>query len=390
MLPYWYNNDVALAVLDIAAAGQPWFRTIFDTETELPPLDRETLIRQGRQQARLLTFPTLPAGEPRCARRAVVAVRELFFPQNPRSRLFDGGLRIDAAMRSYGWQSIASPLQFSDPMADFRSVVECCVRERAELLILDDYYILLEQTHALRAEMLAWLRASLPEIRIVALHFDPWEVAPSILASTASSVDFVWAPWPSMQVWSDPVFAGKLIYMPVTHAGVSATPVTPLSGEMSFNGSISGFNWHRLFWMATAKRQGLPIRWKLSNHLSDGLSVIDSYQAYMRLIEATGCALNFSMRRDHSRIITGRTYEAILAGALLVQEANPDMDYYFVSGEHYLSFSTFPELRAITGFIAEHRDEAEHIRRTGNTYGKTNYSDDKLIGHLDRRLFFPG
>jgi spore maturation protein CgeB len=96
------------------------------------------------------------------------------------------------------------------------------------------------------------------------------------------------------------------------------------------------------------------------------------------------------MRPDQSRIVTGRTFEAILAGALLAQEANPDMDYYFVSGEHYLSFSTFPELRAIARFIAEHPDDAEHIRRTGNAYGKATYNDDKLIGHLDRRLFFLG
>jgi hypothetical protein len=385
-----HDHDVALSILDILVAGQPGFRRTFDTQSEPAPLDWQILIREGRERARLLTFPTPPAGEPHCARRAVVAVRELVFPQYPDSRLLDVGPRIGAAMQAYGWQPTACPMHFRDLIADFRSLVECCEREQAELLILDDYYILAAHAHVFRADMLASLRARLPGIRIVALHLDPWEVPPAILVSTVTSVDFVWTTFPSMQVWNEPVFAGKLIQIPLPNLGAAAMPITPLSGEMTFTGSIAGYNWHRLFWMAAAKRHGLPVRLQLSSHRSDGLSVIDSYQAYIRSIEASGCALNFSMRPDQSRVITGRTFEAILAGALLVQESNPDMDYYFVSGEHYLSFSTFPDLRAIVRFVAAHLEDAENIRRSGNAHAKATYSDDKLIGHLDRRLFFAG
>ena len=381
------NHEFALSVLDLTTAGQPYFRDIFDTKTLPLPLDRASLVSRGREQARLLTFPVAPAAASHRDCRAVIAVRKLVFPQNPNSRLLDVGPRIGAAMRAYGWRPTFCPMLFTGPLADFQSVVDCCEQTQAELLILDDYYILDQQLHPVRSAILARLRASLPGIRVIALHLDPWEVPTPVLASTASAVDFVWTPFPSMPVWNEPVFAGKMIYIPLPSAGTSAIPTTPLSGTMAFIGSIFGYNWHRVFWLAVAKHLSLPIHFQLSTHASDGLSVLDSYQAYIRSVEATGCALNFSMRPDLSRIITGRTFEAILGGALLAQEVNPDMDYYFISGEHYLAFSTVPELRAIVRFIAEHPDEAEEIRKAGNAYARVTYDDAVLIGHLDRRVF---
>ena len=382
-----HNHDFALSVLEVLIAGQPDFRDVFDIKKQLPPWNRETVARKGRESARLLTFPVAPAGKSRRTCRAVMAVRKLVFPQNPDSRLLDVGPRIGAAMQAYGWQPTFCPLQFRGPLADFQSIIECCEQTKAELLILDDYYILDQQLHPIRNAILARLRASLPKIRIIALHLDPWEVPPAMLASTVTTVDFVWTPFPSMSVWNEPVFANKMIYLPLPNAGTSSLPTTKLSGEMGFIGSIFSYNWHRVFWLAAAKRLDLPVRFELSNHSSDGLSVLDSYRAYIRAVEATGCALNFSMRPDLSKVITGRTFEAILAGALLAQEANPDMDYYFISGEHYLAFSTLPELRAIARFIADCPEEAEDIRKAGNAYARLAYDDATLIGHLDKRLF---
>ncbi len=34
--------------------------------------------------------------------------------------------------------------------------------------------------------------------------------------------------------------------------------------------------------------------------------------------------------------------------------------------------------------------EAEEIRRRGNAFARERYSDEKLIGYLDKALFYPG
>ena len=131
-----------------------------------------------------------------------------------------------------------------------------------------------------------------------------------------------------------------------------------------------------------------PIELQMSTHTEDGIPILESYTDYMRRIEKSACALNFSMRSDLSRTITGRSFEAPLAGALLIQEDAPEMDYYFVAGEHYLRFSSVAELRAIARYIAEKPEEAEEIRRAGNAFARAQYNDGKLVGYLDKQLFY--
>ena len=66
-----------------------------------------------------------------------------------------------------------------------------------------------------------------------------------------------------------------------------------------------------------------------------------------------------------------------------------DMYHFFVPGEHYLEFSTLPELAALIRFVREHPAEAEVVRQQGHAFVKERYSDEKLIGYLDKALFFP-
>jgi spore maturation protein CgeB len=94
------------------------------------------------------------------------------------------------------------------------------------------------------------------------------------------------------------------------------------------------------------------------------------------------------MRQDLTTfLVTGRSFEILAAGSLLVQEACPDMDCFFIAGEHYLPFSTFAELRGIVDFLRRQPEEAERVRRAGNAFYRARYHDDKLIGYLDHALY---
>jgi hypothetical protein len=123
--------------------------------------------------------------------------------------------------------------------------------------------------------------------------------------------------------------------------------------------------------------------------LADGLSPSESYAGYMRRLADCGCALNFAMRPDLSLVITDRSFEAPLVGALLIQEQSADLDHFFVAGQHYLEFSSFSELRGIGDFLAANPAAAEQIRRDGNAFAQARYSDPVLIGYLDKILFHP-
>lgn len=384
------DHPLTLRILDILKAGAPLFRTIFDMDAAVPDLTLDELRRQGRAQSRLITYPSPPPSAPRPPRRAVIAIRELFFPNHPGSRPLDLGPRLVAAMEGYGWQPRFYGMPCRNLIDEYRTIAELCRAHAAEVLVLDDNLMEADYARPARTAMIARLRQELPDLKIVSILFDTWVLDRAVMTEALAGVDCVWETTsPSLPLWREPAFAGKLLHMQVPHAGNDAEPSAPLDGRLSFCGGVKGYNWHRAFWLAAASELGLPVSPRLSTHQSDGLPALESYALYMRHFRAAPCALNLSMRSDQTCIVTGRSFETIVGGSLLVQETTPDMDYYFISGEHYLQFSTLADLRAVVRFLATHPDEAEEIRRAGNAFARERYGDDTLIGYLDCRLFHP-
>src|SRR5262249_10636429 len=99
------SPDALLGLLEILKGATPLLARIFDFPPDAHPYGLEGARRQGRERARLLRIEGPPAGSPRVPRRAIVAMREMVFPTDPKSRTFDGGPRIAAAMNAYGWNA---------------------------------------------------------------------------------------------------------------------------------------------------------------------------------------------------------------------------------------------------------------------------------------------
>jgi hypothetical protein len=388
------SHQAVLRVLKILEAGAPVFKKIFDWDVPVKKLDVDAARKAGQAKARLVEYQSPPADTPRIHRNAVVAIRELIYPNQTWSRPFDMGPRITASMQAYGWDTTFYGIQFANLFNDFTAIINMCAEKKADVLILDDHII--EATYALegRAQMIALLRQALPNIKIVGVHFDAWALDPDALTKESLLLDLIWdATSPSMPVWDRPEFftaAGhnRVLHTQHPHAYQIKDATLPLQDELFFSGGIKGYNWHRAYWMAASTELNLPIRQRLASHADDGLPALDSYHVYMDgLVQATS-TLNFSMRSDLARIVTGRCFEGIVCGTLLIQEETPDMDYYFVSGEHYLEFTTLSELRSIINFIRDNKDEAEEIRRRGVEFAKQRYSDDKIVGYIDYCLHY--
>jgi hypothetical protein len=382
------NHALMLQTLEIIKAGEPYLRQIFDFDTETPVLEWDELRRRGRERSRLLEFRGAPAGAPRTKRRVIVAMRHFFFAGDPNSRPSDIAPRICAAMNAYGWQATHHQMDGASIHDDLHAAHALCRQENADMLVLDGDLIEASGHRILCTALAHDLRRLLPSLKIVVTYLDPWLLPKDGLISAGAMSDAIWQCWPSMETWSDPVFEGKLFQSLIPHAGNHAAPSVPLDGRISFVGGLMSYNWHRLLWHSAAIRYGLPIDWKLSSHKSDGLSALESYAVYMQAMAETGCSLSFSMRANHARILTGRIYETILMGGLLVQETTSDLDYYLVSGEHYLEFSSFSELSAIARLVAEHKEEAEAVRSGAHRFVMERYNDDKLISNLDNFLYY--
>ena len=383
------DDDRLMRILEILRAGSPRLRQIFDLSRQEAPLDLEVLRKRGRERAKLIEFVSPPTGRPRLARRVILAARDRVFPQNPNSRPHEIGPRLTWAMNAYGWNTTFVPMKWINFVEECQAVIETCREEQADLLVFDDQVIESQGYLAVRASMIAHLRYIMPNLKIVVLYLDAWSIDSSFLVAAGTAPDAIWTMTPSRPVWDHPSLAGRVMQVPFPLLGDFVPPPPPASFRMTFTGAIQAYNWHRVFWRAAALRANLPVEWSVSQHLADGLSALDSHAAYMRRLGASGCSLNLSMRPNMDYIVTGRVFETILSGALLVQELCPDMDYYFISGEHYLEFTTFADLRAIGDFLTANPGAAEEIRCAGNAFARAHYSDDKVIGYLDNHLFQP-
>jgi hypothetical protein len=94
------------------------------------------------------------------------------------------------------------------------------------------------------------------------------------------------------------------------------------------------------------------------------------------------------MRQDGTKIITGRTWEAVFAGACLIQESSPNIDFYLQAGTHYLSFSNFDEFRDIVMTLERDPDIGRAIARAGQNFFLQRFDDRHLVQNLGQRLHF--
>lgn len=385
------DDAQVMRILALYSALFPRFRTLFDWNAPVLPFSLEAVRHRGRAHARLLSYPLPPAGLSRQRRRAVVAMREWFFFGNPASRSSDFGARIQMAMQSYGWDALCCSFKAANLQGiaeDCRTIAELCRQQQAELLIID---LNLTIRSDARDEMILYLRQILPSIRVVGCLIDSFCFPEELLIRSATHLDLIWTrdvPW--LPAWRAPGMANKVFNLLFPNAGFVGKPDKPLIPKPFFAGGVSAkYIPHRAFWLAGMKQLGLPFQSRISSHEDDGLSVLESFAGYMRHLADSTCCLNFSMRANQDYVVTFRTFEVILSGALLLQEETPEMDAYFVAGDHYLPFSTLAELASVIRFITEHREEAEEIRRCGHNFARERYCDDNIIGYLDRRLFFP-
>jgi spore maturation protein CgeB len=74
--------------------------------------------------------------------------------------------------------------------------------------------------------------------------------------------------------------------------------------------------------------------------------------------------LNFTWKDDVD-IITGRTWEVLSSGTLLLQNDSMILDGLFEEGVHYIAFSSKEDLLARLSFLVENPTYAETIANSG-------------------------
>ena len=333
----------------------------------------------------LLSFDRPPEGVRR-HHRVLLGMRQ-YFTGRPGSREFEMPPRLEAAMTRYGWDFTFHPVtRWDEPdkaREQLAAVAEHCRQNAIDVLIWD------VEMDADAAASMIWLRQQIPGLFVIAFTCDPWEAElASRLRALAEAVDCIWSLNPSLPVWREPCFAGKMALFPFPPGVEPPAANVARKQGFGFAGSIEGFNWTRAVWLAQARMVGrVDIQVDRSTHQEEGLSPMDSYRAFMARLAGHYASVNFSLRRTMQRTVTGRTFEVLASDGLLIQEQTPDLDYYMVAGRDYLRFETFEDLVGIADFLRNFPDQAEQIRLNGSRLMHSVYDDISTIGYLDEFIF---
>jgi len=163
----------------------------------------------------------------------------------------------------------------------------------------------------------------------------------------------------------------------------------PKEIDVYFSGSLS---WGlRPFWLPflrdTVRKHALKAVVNSHNREAGIAFNHDTYEKYTRISKVI---VNFSSRNYSSnpvKALTGRAWQAIASGALLLEEDNEPIKHYFTPYVHYVPFKTVSDLEFLINFFVKNAKYRERISQAGLEYYNEHYNSSKTWWRIINHLF---
>ena len=163
----------------------------------------------------------------------------------------------------------------------------------------------------------------------------------------------------------------------------------PPARRVRFLGRVRPFNIDRMFWLLALSRYEPFVEFVRSDvhaPLGNGRDEGARFADYLaELSETTGCC-SLARRWNGTLTATGRTFEAVALGRVLVQEFAEEVRSFLVPEEHYLEFENLAELLEIAERIARADARLETVAQAGRAYFWNTYADHHIVRHLSHLL----
>jgi len=332
--------------------------------------------------------PWIKSPESMRTARAVFFMRRHYFGVN--SRPHDMGPRFAAALDMAGWPCLLMDPGFDGDISCAptpQAMLAAIEAHEADLVLIDHFGI--NMIPAQWEEFSNAAQRIRPHVKLVHIGFDPWIASNwPLLAIFGRQVDLIWSHTPDGAYWDALGLRDKLYYLPFP-VGVpfEQLPARNENTEIAFYGAVESYNLSRAYWLSGLKKADIAINQHVTNHRDDGLTPLESYRNYLGRFCQSGRLLSFSLRSDGSRMLTGRSFETVFSGGLLIQERVDHLDFYLTPGNHYFRFETFSELTDLVCYLNENPDIAQATAARGHTHYLTHFNDGILIRQLASILF---
>jgi hypothetical protein len=345
-----------------------------------PPLATATL----PDDAAIAHLKSLTAGV-----RVLLVVRRFFQNLPTRQYLYADDLMRSAARFGLAAREINS---YTPPpgidQADYPDALRAAITEwRPQLIVFDDLFERgLSALPALRERIGAVLeearRAS--GVRVVKLLPDGWlPAADSLYRGLGTHFDLVNHLHPARLPQADAREQAATFCYPFPFDNPAPTVPFGTIPRVCFVGSINTECPARVAWWAEAARSGIPLDVYLTDHAAADQR---SDQDYVNLLCGYQVSVNFTRRHSGVRIATGRCFETLLAGGLLLEEDNVDTRYFLKPGAHYVGFDNLTDLQQATTALLADPALRRRIARDGQAWVEKYFTGDHFWAGLLQRL----
>jgi hypothetical protein len=313
-------------------------------------------------------------------------IRKRWWEGNLGTREHEMGPKFASAFRHGGWQSNL----YEPNAADLGHSLASHGPDGGNIALIDCQAVLFADPDS--AAAVRFLEQARSRYMLtIGILFDPWRIdAAEALAKYSNYLDFVWTASAGSLDKLRPLHRCREILFPFPW-GVDRVVTDGLrgaaadSGRFYFSGSIEEANAPRVFWKSLLSLVD-NIVFANSNHENDGLPAMASYLSYLERLARSQNHLNFSLRFNGERIMTGRAMEVVAIGRTLLQERADDLHCYLIPAEHYFEFANFETLLGSIESIVMNGALAAEMAHAGTAFFESRYSDRKLVEHLSAVL----
>ncbi len=372
LLACFRDHYHAHGMLSPEAAGllEAFLRTFDHKATTLVPLEGTGTAAEAVPLMAFDKVTTLPR-----TFRITLVCKKYYY--DDLSRLHDLGPRLASAFDQSGIEC-----RVVDPRYEEHDFAP------ADLVLVDDRYLhgqVFKKDRRKKESFVERLRAGTS--RLALFEFDPWATSfTDELTAAGQPYDFVWTLAPGL------VRNGKInnvpacvVPFPVGFPELFAEARTRIpsssAAPIRFCGGVEEYNSSRLLWLLSRHRFRAPFDYEVTSHADDRQSVTESLRSYLARLTATTACLNFTRRANGQSMVVGRSFDALCAGRVLVEEISDDIQHYLARDDHFLTFRTVAELEDVCARLSG-GGRAGEVARRGNEYFNAHYSDTAVVRHL--------
>jgi hypothetical protein len=252
-------------------------------------------------------------------------------------------------------------------------------RFRPDILLVDANFI--GQANSLQPVHLAAYRAR--GLRIAAVMGDLYDTRPNLLDHWGLGCDVMIYFNSCTSHAGATMYRDKAMYWP--GLPFEDSMFKPLAAaERSIDLCVIGsLNRGREYYAKIMEGSGFPGLYLVHDRTAEKALPVSDYRAHLC---RSRMVFNNGTITANQRILTGRVFETIYAGALLLEESGNDIDQLYVPWVHYLPFANVHQLTALAQYVQAREDIRQAMTQRALEWTRTHFAPAGFWQHVRARL----